>query len=88
VVPSERKEWLYSNLLKVTYLPENLYVANTTHWSPATVWTALRQAGGEIGPEWFLNSKRIISFRDLREHPWSTVCDPATVQTCDTREWA
>ena len=33
VVYSERKEWLYSNLLKVT-LPEQIYVANTAHRFP------------------------------------------------------
>ena len=88
VVYSERKEWIYSNLLKVIHLPEQIYLATTAHRFPEPVWAALRQAGGEIGPEWLLTSKRIISFRDLREHPWSTVCNPATVRTFDTHEWA
>jgi hypothetical protein len=86
VVYSEQKEWLYSNLLKVVGLPENLYVANTSHRFAGTVWAALNQGGREIGPEWLLTSKRIVSFHDLREHPWNTICD--RVYPSDTREWA
>jgi hypothetical protein len=88
VVYSERKEWLYSNLLKVTALPDHLYVANTPHRFAGSLWTALRQASGDIGPEWLLTSKRILSFRDLREHPWNTICNQATIRTFDTEEWA
>jgi hypothetical protein len=88
VVYSDKKEWIYSNLLKVINLPERIYVATTTHRFPEPVWAALRQAGGEIGPEWLLTSKRIISFRDLREHPWNTICSPPTVRAYDTHRWA
>ena len=49
---------------------------------------ALRQAGGEVGPEWLLTSNRIISFRDVREYPWNTFCNPVTARICDTHEWA
>lgn len=88
MVYSDRKEWIYSNLLKVINLPGHIYIATTPHRFPGPVWTALRQDGGDIGPEWLLTSKRIISFRDLREHPWSAVCNPATVRLYDTQEWA
>jgi hypothetical protein len=88
VVYSDRKEWIYSNLLKVINLPEHIYVATTTYRFPEPVWAALRQASGEIGPEWLLTSKHIISFRDLREHPWSAICNPATVRVCGTQDWA
>jgi nucleoside phosphorylase len=86
VVYSERKEWIYSNLLKVVDLPERIYVANTTHRFAGTVWTALHQGGGQIGPEWLLTSKRILSFHDLRQHPWKTICDQ--VRSFDAREWS
>jgi hypothetical protein len=88
VVYSDRKEWVYSNLLKVTTLPERIYAANTTHRFAGPLWNALQQRGGEIGPEWLLTSKRISSFRDLTEHPWNTICNPASIQTCVTQEWA
>jgi hypothetical protein len=88
VVYSDKKEWLYSNLLKVIYLPKQIYGANTTHRFPGPLWAALRRAGGDIGPEWLLTSKRITSFRDLREPPWNTICKTATIRTCDTQEWA
>lgn len=85
MVYSEEKEWLYSNLLKV-FLPERIYVANTAQRFAEPVWTALRQAGGDIGPEWLLTSKRIVSFRDLRESQWSAICSQASC--CDTAEWS
>ena len=85
VIYLERKECLYSNLLKVT-LPDQVYVASTTYRFPDQLWAALRQAGGDVGPEWLLTSKRIISFRDLREHPWNAICNQA--QECEAREWA
>lgn len=72
----------------MTATPKQIYVAATTHRFPEPVLAALRQAGGEVCPEWLLTSKRIISFRDLREHPWSTICNPGTVRICDTQEWA
>jgi hypothetical protein len=86
VVYSERKEWIYSNLLKVVDLPNRLYVGNTSHRFAGTVWTALNQGDGEIGPEWLLTSKRIVSFRDLREPHWNTICNE--VRAYDIREWS
>lgn len=88
MVYSKQTEWLYSNLLKVAALPEHLYTASTNHRFAGALWTALQQAGGEIGPEWLLTSKRIVSFRDLREHPWNTICNPSTVRIYDMSEWA
>jgi hypothetical protein len=85
VVYSKETEWLYSNLLKVT-LPEKIYVANTAERFAGPVWTALRQAGGDIGPEWLLTSKRIVSFRDLGGNQWAAICNH--VRSCDTVDWA
>lgn len=80
-------EWLYSNLIKVTF-PEEIGVADTQHRVPATVWGALRQAGGDVGPEWLLVGKRLLSFRDLRTPPWDLVCDGRTARRVPTSEWA
>jgi hypothetical protein len=84
-VYSQEKEWLYSNILKVT-LPEKIFIANTAQRFAGPVWAALRQAGGDIGPEWLLTSRWIVSFRDLREPQWSKICSQAT--SCDTADWA
>jgi hypothetical protein len=85
VVSCKEKESLYSNLLKAT-LPEKIYLANTAQRFAGPVWAALRQGGGDIGPEWLLTSKRIVSFRDLREPQWSAICSQAT--SCNTTDWA
>lgn len=87
VICSDQKEWLYSNLLKVT-LPEQVFVANTTHRFAGPVWEALRAAGGDIGPEWLLLSKQIVSFRNLRDSQWKAVCDQGTVEAFDVPDWA
>ena len=79
---------MYTNLLKVGSLPDRLYVANTTHRFPQDVWSQLRSAGGDVGPEWSLGGRRLVSFRDLRQHPWPAVCDRGTVEEFDTRGWA
>ena len=63
-------------------------MANNSYRFAGPLWNALQRAGGEIGPEWLLTSRRIISFRDLAEQPWRTICNPATIQTCDTQELA
>ena len=48
----------------------------------------MERLGGDYGSEWLLKEKRIYSFRDLREFPWSKVCDPGTVEEFDSSEWA
>lgn len=67
-------------------MPELFYVANTSHRFAGTVWAALRQGGREIGPEWLLTEKRILSFHDLGGRPWNTICDQ--VRPCDTHDWS
>lgn len=88
MVYSERKEWVYSNLLKVVHYPERIYVATTPERFAGPVWAALKQSGREIGPEWLLTYKRIVSFRDLREPEWASVCNQSTVHVSDPHAWA
>jgi hypothetical protein len=41
-----------------------------------------------IGREWFLKNGRIISFRNLDDPPWNTLCDPGTIECFAASEWA
>lgn len=38
--------------------------------------------------EWILGDGRVYSVFNLREHPWSSVCDIGTVERIETEEWA
>ncbi len=87
-VPPPISETLYSNLLKVHYFPERLYIAETRHRSHEDVWNELRRLGGDYGREWYLKSRQILSFYDLQEYPWNQICEAGTVEEFYTDEWA
>ena len=38
--------------------------------------------------EWVLTEKKIVTFHDPEEHPFSAICDLGTHETFDAREWA
>ncbi len=42
----------------------------------------------KVGPEWLLIDKQIVSFHDLKEPPFNTICDLGTCESFDVREWA
>lgn len=88
IAPLPRHERIYSNLLPVALFAERLYIATTDYRSPGALWKCLRDYGGQIGGEWFLKGGQIFSFRDLREYPWTMVCDEGTVEEFDAEEWA
>jgi hypothetical protein len=86
--PSLQREKLYSNLLTVSYFAERLYIAETDFRKRGQLWSELERLGGTYGSEWLLKEKRIYSFHNLREFPWSKVCDPGTTEEFDSSEWA
>lgn len=86
--PIQKSEKLYTNLLKVRSFASEIYVADTDFRKPKEVWDELRQLGLKVGSEWILVNKRIISFYDLQEYPFSTFCDLGTCENFDSHEWA
>ena len=42
----------------------------------------------EVGPEWILTNKQIVSFHSLNEPPFNKICDLDTCESFVTREWA
>lgn len=86
--PFPQTEKLYSNLLKVSSFASDLYLADTSHRKPEDVWAAFKTTGVNAGSEWVLSGKKIISFRDLHESPFSGICDLGTCERFSTREWA
>jgi hypothetical protein len=88
--PPPQLETLYTNLLRVTAFTEHIYVADTEHRTPRSLLDQLSHSAGNSnwGRAWFLKNGRIISFYDLDDHPWNSVCEVGTLERFATREWA
>jgi hypothetical protein len=88
--PLPKTERLYSNLLKVVSFGERLYRAETAFHTPKALWSELQRRGVRAPGDWLLKSGQIISFHDLRQPPWSDICDVTTVPHSgeDANEWA
>lgn len=86
--PLQKTEKIYSNLLEIASFAPKIYVAYTDYRKPGALWAKFRSTGGKVGPEWILAHKQIISFHDLNEFPFSTVCDLGTCESLDTSEWS
>lgn len=86
--PAPKRERLVSNMLPVSVVAPKLYLAETQHRGSKELWTAAQSAGAQLTGEWILREKRILSFHDLAEEPWPTLCDRGTVEAFDTSEWA
>jgi hypothetical protein len=88
LAPAPREEQLLSNLLPLAILPQRIYIADTVYRDPKLLLQSARRRGLEIGGEWILRDKRIISFRDLRRVEWSEICDQGTVDDFPVSEWS
>jgi hypothetical protein len=85
--PPPKWEVLTSNLLEVMYYPNTLYIASTPHTLPEKLRGVLKELEERPGELWYLKEKRILSFHDLSEFPWTEVVDQGTVETFETGEW-
>lgn len=88
LAPKPKVETVYSNLLPVSSFAEHLYIGETDLREADEVWRRFRELGADGAPEWVLKGKQLISFHDLREHPWNQLCDGGTVERFDATEWA
>lgn len=86
--PPPKEETLYSNLLRVSHFPEHLYVARTEYRAGQEIRDKLEELGSREDNEWFPKYEGIVSFNDLSEWPWDEICDPGTVETFESEEWA
>jgi len=86
--PRPRTEKLYSNLLRVRSYATDLFVARTETRDFKDIWDAAGELDLEIGPEWVLSDGNLMSFHDLSLNPWNQFCDPGTMETFQSAEWA
>lgn len=63
--PPPTKKILYSNLVRVSYYPGRLYIAQTDYRAGKDVRAKLMDLGSRQDNEWFAKYKSIVSFNDL-----------------------
>lgn len=85
--PVPQEETLYSNLLKVSAVPKQLFIATTEYRGRRALWAELNKLGGEAGGEWILKAKQILTVHDLEMFPWNKICDAGTIESFDSDEW-
>lgn len=86
--PLQKTEKLYSNLLEVKSFASEIYVADTDFRKPGDIWAKFKSEEIRTGQEWILAHRRIISFHNLEESPFNTICDLGTCESFGTDEWA
>ena len=86
--PAQKTEKLYSNLLEVASFASTIYVAGTDYRKRGKVWEILNSMEANVGPEWLLIDKQIVSFYNLKESPFDKICDLGTCESFRTFEWA
>lgn len=86
--PIPKKEQVYSNLLLVERWAANIFIAATNFQRRSEIIRIFRETNTWPGMEWIIKNQSLISFNDLREEPWSTYCDPGSVEVFSSDEWA
>jgi hypothetical protein len=86
--PPPRQELLFTNLLTVTQVPAQLFIAETDLRSGRDVAEYLADARATSENEWVLKNRRILSVHDLTKSPWRDICDQGTVDSFSTAEWS
>jgi hypothetical protein len=86
--PLDTTETLYTNLLPVKSFAQSIYVAETSHRELSEIWEKLKQLKVEIGSEWVLKNKVMMSFHPLDEFPFDKICDIGSCERFDVDEWS
>jgi hypothetical protein len=85
--PPPKYEVLISNLLPITRYPIKLFRAVTEFRDREDVRSELKKHVEWPETEYVLSADSIISVHDLRNDPWSHVCDVGTTETVEIEEW-
>ncbi|HBJ36087.1 MAG TPA: hypothetical protein DDZ51_15335 [Planctomycetaceae bacterium] len=82
--PSPTPEKLMSNLIRVDRIGETIFTAETDCESGKDFQEKLKEIEPYPPREWaYGNGKRVYSYHDLSNEPWSLVCNVTTVTTID-----
>ncbi len=86
--PAPKRERLYTNLLEITRLPQLIYWAKTELREQKVLFEELKKNVQYPPREWLLFNKFVYSVHDLRDIPWTSVCQIESVDWIETLEWA
>jgi len=88
LAPVPKIERLHSNLLPLAGFPDHIYVGDTDCRTPRDMWARITQIAPGSDGAWILRDKKLISFHDLAERPWSLLCDQGTAEGFPPSEWS
>ena len=88
VAPLLRKERLQSNLLALAGVPRRLFVAATDCRTGREVWGAMRRLKADVDGAWVAWDRKLFSFHDLGEPPWTEICEAGTVESFAASDWS
>lgn len=88
LAPPPVQEKLFTNLLCVSSFADRIYIADSLYQTGEELWAKLREASEDVGEALILKRKQLISFYDLSQPPWSSVCDVTTLKSFDSSDWA
>jgi hypothetical protein len=88
LAPARRPETLQSNLLLLEEFPQQIFIAITDCRTYREAWARLRNQSREADAAWVLWEKKILSFHDVGESPWTSICDEGTVEPLPTTDWS
>jgi len=88
LAPAQRRETLQSNLLLLEEFPQQIFIAITDCRTYREAWARLRSESREADTAWVLWEKKILSFYDLGDSPWTSICDQGTVEPLPTTDWS
>jgi len=85
---TEHEEALYSNLLEVESFPPSIYSAATDYRTPEEIFDWTKKSDINLPSGWLLTERMIRSVYDLREEPWTQICDRGSVEQFGIDEWS
>lgn len=89
ILPSSRlREALTANLLRVHVRAESIYVAETHLPDNRSLWAALKAAHRNPPGEFLVKGGRVVTFHDLDDRLWRSVCDQGTVEALPVSQWS
>jgi hypothetical protein len=74
--------------LRVKSFGEYVYTAYTNTNDKSKAYSKLMQIGRNFGQEWILREDSILSFHDLRDTPWSEICDKGSIERHSVGSWS
>ncbi|EEF63307.1 conserved hypothetical protein [Pedosphaera parvula Ellin514] len=86
--PPPKEEILTTNLLEVKHFASKLFVGVTHYNTIKEVENIFKELDERPGRLWFVKEKKIFSFHNLTEYPWTKVTDLGAVEEFNTKEWA